>query len=104
MYSMGLGGSVKGEELIIKTLQDKYGDKAGFATKRDLAINPEHAKFAPANSVRESETGFFVNTEGPIQPYQSTFAVGSLPYDAIGSTIWEIKSKKNIINALGGAT
>lgn len=104
MYSMGLGGSVKGEELIIKTLQDKYGDKAGFATKRDLAINPEHAKFAPANSVRESETGFFVNTEGPIQPYQTTWAVGSLPYDIIGSTIWEIKSKKNIINGIGGAT
>jgi len=104
MYSMGLGGSVKGEELIVKTLQDKYGNKAGFATKRDLAINPEHTKFAPANTVRESESGFFVNTEGPIQPYQSTFAVGSLPYDVIGSTIWEIKSKKNIINALGGAT
>jgi hypothetical protein len=104
MYSMGLGGSVKGEDLIVKTLQDKYGDKAGFATKRDLAINPEHAKFAPANSVRESETGFFVNTEGPIQPYQTTWAVGPLPYDAIGSTVWEIKSKRNIINALGGAT
>ena len=104
MYSMGLGGSVKGEELILKTLQDKYGDKAGFATKRDLAINPDHAKFAPANTVRESESGFFVNTEGPIQPYQTTFAVGSLPYDTIGSTVWEIKSKKNIINALGGAT
>jgi hypothetical protein len=104
MYSMGLGGSVKGEELILKTLQDKYGDKAGFATKRDLAINEQHAKFAPANTVRESESGFFVNTEGPIQPYQTTFAVGSLPYDIIGSTVWEIKSKKNIINALGGAT
>jgi hypothetical protein len=104
MYSMGLGGSVKGEDLIIKTLQDKYGDKAGFATKKDLAINPEHTKFAPANSVRESETGFFVNTEGPIQPYQSTWAVGPLPYDTIGSTVWEIKSKKNIVNALGGAT
>jgi hypothetical protein len=104
MYSMGLGGSVKGEDLIVKTLQDKYGDKAGFATKRDLAINPDHAKFAPANSVRESETGFFVNTEGPIQPYQSTWAVGPLPYDVIGSTVWEIKSKKNIVNALGGAT
>jgi len=104
MYSMGLGGSQKGEELIIKTLQDKYGNKAGFATKKDLAINPEHAKFAPANSVRESESGFFVNTEGPIQPYQTTWAVGPLPYDVIGSTIWEIKSKKNIIGALGGAT
>jgi hypothetical protein len=104
MYSMGLGGSVKGEELIVKTLQDKYGDKAGFATKRDLAINAEHAKFAPANTIRESESGFFVNTEGPIQPYQTTFAVGPLPYDTIGSTVWEIKSKKNIINAIGGAT
>ena len=104
MYSMGLGGSVKGEELIVKTLQDKYGDKAGFATKRDLAINEEHAKFAPANTIRESESGFFVNTEGPIQPYQTTFAVGPLPYDTIGSTVWEIKSKKNIVNALGGAT
>lgn len=104
MYSMGLGGSVKGEDLIVKTLQDKYGDKAGFATKKDLAINPDHAKYAPANTVRESETGFFVNTEGPIQPYQTTWAVGPLPYDTIGSTVWEIKSKKNIINALGGAT
>jgi hypothetical protein len=104
MYSMGLGGSQKGNDLIIKTLQDKYGDKAGFATKRDLAINPEHAKFAPENSVRESESGFFVNTEGPIQPYQTTWAVGPLPYDEIGSTVWEIKSKKNIITALGGAT
>lgn len=104
MYSMGLGGSVKGEDLIVKTLQDKYGDKAGFATKRDLAVNDEHAKFAPANTIRESESGFYVNTEGPIQPYQTTFAVGPLPYDTIGSTVWEIKSKKNIVNALGGAT
>ena len=104
MYSMGLGGTAKGDELIKKTLQDKYGGKEGFATKKDLAINPEHAKLAPANSVRESETGFFANTEGPIQLYQTTWAVGPLPYDEIGSTVWEIKSKKNIITALGGAT
>ncbi len=104
MYSMGLGGSAKGEDLILKTLQDKYGDKAGFATKRDLAINPDHVKFAPENTVRESESGFFVNTEGPLQPYQTTWAIGPLPYDTIGSTVWEIKSKRNIITAIGGAT
>jgi hypothetical protein len=104
MYSMGLGGTVKGDALINKTLQDKYGGKEGFATKKDLPINAEHAKFAPENSVRQSETGFFVNTEGPIQPYQTTWAVGPLPYDEIGSTVWEIKSKKNIMTALGGAT
>ena len=104
MYSMGLGGTAKGDDLIKKTLQDKYGGKEGFATQRDLAINPSHAKFAPENSVRQSETGFYVNTEGPIQLYQTTWAVGPLPYDEIGSTVWEIKSKKNIITALGGAT
>jgi hypothetical protein len=104
MYSMGLGGTAKGDDLINKTLQDKYGNKAGFATKKDLPINAKHAKFAPENSVRQSETGFFVNTEGPIQPYQTTWAVGPLPYDEIGSTVWEIKSKKNIMTALGGAT
>jgi hypothetical protein len=104
MYSMGLGGSVKGEELIVKTLQDKYGDKAGFAIKRDLAVNEQHSKFASANSLREEDGIYFVNTEGPIQPYHKTWAVGPLPYDTIGSTVWEIKSKKNIITALGGAT
>jgi hypothetical protein len=104
MYSMGLGGTVKGDALINKTLQDKYGGKEGFATKRDLAINPSHAKLGPENAVRQSETGYYVNTEGPIQPYQTTWAVGPLPYDEIGSTVWEIKSKKNIMTALGGAT
>ena len=104
MYAMGLGGSEKGEELIIKTLQDKYGAASGFATKKDLAINPGHAKHATGNTLKETETGVYGNPEGPIQPYQTTWAVGSLPYDVIGSTIWEIKSKKNIINAVGGAT
>ena len=104
MYSMGLGGSVKGEELIVKTLQDKYGDKAGFAIKRDLAVNKEHSKFASGNALREEDGIYFVNTEGPIQPYHKTWAVGPLPYDTIGSTVWEIKSKKNIITSLGGAT
>jgi hypothetical protein len=104
MYSMGLGGSVKGEDLIVKTLQDKYGGAAGFAIKRDLAVNPQNVKFASSNTLREKDGVYYVNTEGPLQPYHKTWTVGPLPYDTIGSTVWEIKSKKNIVTALGGAT
>ena len=104
MYSMGLGGHAKGEELITKTLQEKYGNSAGFATKKELGVNPSHAKHANANLVKQSDRDYVAVSEGPIHPYQTTWAVGSLPYDIIGSTIWEIKSKKNLINAIGGAT
>ena len=104
MYSMGLGGDARGEDLIQTILRDKYGDKAGFATKVDVGVNPEHAKVAPPNALKVDETGTVMNTEGPIQPYQATKAVGSLPYDEIGSMVWNIKSKKNLINAIGGAT
>lgn len=104
MYSMGLGGDIRGEELIEKTLLSKYGGTSGFATKKESRVNPEHAKFMPEGSIKQNENGLFVDGIGPIHPYQSTWAVGSLPYDEIGSMIWDLKSKKNLINAVGGAT
>ena len=104
MYSMGLGGDTRGIEVMAKILQDKYGGTAGFATKEELHIHPDHAKVMPDYILKNSDDGIKVDTIGPLQPYQSTRAVGSLPYDLIGSTIWDIKSKKNIINAIGGAT
>lgn len=104
MYSMGLGGEVRGMDLIEDILNAKYGTRSGFAVKRDEAINPEHAKFMPEGSVKETENGLVLNGMGPLHPYQRTKAVGSLPYDEIGSMVWDIKSKKNIVNAVGGAT
>ena len=104
MYSMGLGGEQRGLELMKTILNDKYGTRSGFAIRTEEAINPEHAKFMPEGSVKNTENGLVLNGMGPIHPYQRTEAVGSLPYDEIGSMIWDIKSKKNIIGAVGGAT
>ena len=104
MYSMGLGGDIRGVELMKDILNSKYGTKSGFALKRDEAINPEHAKFMPEGATRITDDGTFLDGQGPIHPYQRTQAIGSLPYDEIGSMIWDIKSKKNIIGAVGGAT
>jgi hypothetical protein len=110
MYSMGLGGEIRGEELIEKTLLNKYGTTSGFATKKESRVNPEHAKLMPEGAIKQNENGLYLDGIGPIHAYQSTYAVGSLPYDEIGSMIWSIKSsrdgisKKNLIYAVGGAT
>lgn len=104
MYSMGLGGDVRGRELMEKTLGLKYGDRAGFAAKVETGINPEHIKVMPEGSLRETSSGVTLAGDGAMHPYQATDAIGSLPYDVIGSMVWEIKSKKNVINAVGGAT
>jgi hypothetical protein len=104
MYAMGLGGAPKGRDLIIKILSDKYGDKASFATKVESEVNENFAKAAPANAVQDIDGVLKSIHSGPLHPYQSTRAIGSLPYDQIGSMVWEIKSKHNLINAIGGAT
>lgn len=104
MYAMGLGGDVKGVELMNTILRQRYGDKAGFATKVSSEVNENFAKTAPANAVQDINGVLESFSYGPIHPYQSTKAVGSLPYDEIGNMAWNIKSKKNIINAVGGAT
>jgi hypothetical protein len=95
MYSMGLGGDVRGVELMKEILNSKYGTKSGFATKRDAAINPAHVKLMPEGAVKLTDNGMTLGGEGPIHFYQQTKAVGSLPYDQIGSMVWDIKSKKN---------
>ena len=104
MYSMGLGGTQRGIELMEKTLGLKYGDMAGFAAKVETGINPEHVKVMPEGSLRETSSGITLAGDGAMHPFQATDAIGSLPYDVIGSMIWEIKSAKNPIGAIGGAT
>lgn len=104
MYSMGLGGDVRGLKLMEEILDAKYATKSGFAVKREESINPSHAKFMPEGSTKVTDEGTYLDGMGAIHPYQSRAAVASLPYDVIGSMIWDIKSKKNLINAVGGAT
>ena len=104
MYSMGLGGHPNGEKLIEKILSEKYGDKSGFNTTVERRVNPKHAGALPESMLKRDENGMLTQYDGPNQPYQATKAVGSLPYNEIGSMIWDIKSKKNLIHAIGGAT
>lgn len=103
MYAMGLHGTEQGLPIIEKILKEKYGATSGFAAKKNSRVNPEHAKAMPEGAVTQVEDGFTINGIGPVHPNQSTWAVGPLPYDEISSMIWDIKSKKNLVNAVGGA-
>ena len=104
MWSMGLGGDTRGEKLMTDILSAKYGDLSGFATKEERAISLAHIEEVPESAIHLTDVGHATTETGPVHPYQSTWAVGSLPYDEIGSMVWDIKSKKNLINAIGGAT
>jgi hypothetical protein len=104
MYSMGLGGDIRGVELMTRILKDKYGDKSSFAIKYDEPLNPKHAAQLPDGVVKLKDDVATLSGEGTVHFYQQTKAVGSLPYDEIGSMIWNMKSRKNIIGAVGGST
>jgi hypothetical protein len=104
MYSMGLGGTHKGEEYIARTIEEKYGGIKGMGTRVDVAINPNHVDELPEGIVHMKGDGHFASKEGAMQPFQATYAVGPLPYQEIGEQIWNIRSKKNAINAIGGMT
>ena len=104
MLKHGLNGHPDGEKLIETVLRDKFGDKVGFTTVSKTGINPDHVKFMDPNSIKlENNVPTLVN-DHPIQTWQSTQAIGSLPYEDIAKIAYQIKSKKNIINAMGGAT
>ena len=104
MMKHGLNGHPEGEKLIESVLRDKFGDKVGFTTVSKTEINAEHAKFMDPNSIKLENNVPILNSDNPIQIWQSTHAIGSLPYAEIAKVAYQIKSKKNIMNAMGGAT
>jgi hypothetical protein len=104
MDSYGLRGHAMGEKLINDTLRQKFGNKAGFGTLVKTEVNASHAKYAPNGTLKETESVPVLQSEDPIHLYHSTNAVGSLPYDEIMQMAVDIKSKKNLVNAIGGAT
>jgi len=103
MYSMGLGGHAKGEELIAKILRQKYGVGAGMGTKVDRTVPTELVNDTPKHIMATNGTNAVSSNLGNIHRYQATYAVGALPYNEIGSMVWQIKSKKFSVEAIGGA-
>lgn len=104
MQKYGLDGHPKGKELIEKTLQSKFGDKEGLAVVSKLEVNPKFADEVGKVGLKRSDSGLEYETSGIIHPFQEAKGVASLDFMEIAETVANIKSKKNLIMAAGGAT
>jgi hypothetical protein len=102
MMKFGLHGEPEGKKLMETILREKFGSKAGMATMKDTAV-PEHfVDNLETHSMRSENNNLMLQSEDAIQPYHSTNAIGALPYDRIATHVTEMKSKKNLFNALLG--
>ena len=102
MMKFGMHGEPKGTDLMEKILQEKFATKAGMATMKDTAIPDHFVDNLETYSMRSENNNLMLQSEGAIQPYHSTDAIGALPYDQIATHVTEMKSKKNLINAMLG--
>jgi hypothetical protein len=104
MQKYGLDGHPKGMELIEKTLKSKFGDKEGLAVVSKLEVNPKFADEVEMTGLKRHDSGLEYETSGIIHPFQEAKGVASLDFMEIAETVANIKSKKNLLMAMGGAT
>ena len=104
MQKYGLDGHPKGKELIEKTLQSKFGDKEGLSVVSKLEVNPKFAGEVGEVGLKRHDSGLEYETSGIIHPFQEAKGIASLDFMEIAETVANIKSKKNLIMAAGGAT
>lgn len=88
MYAMGLHGEPKGQELMNKILQDKFGDSTTYASMEENLIPPqaldhiEHTELG----IMQPEAGeggqLIIKHAGPIHNYNSKPYIGNLPWSS----------------------
>ena len=101
MQKAGLEGHPKGKELIAETLKSKFGDVEGMSIVTQLDV-PVHLSGKIKGAGLKIADGLeHYETNGIIHPFQETNAIGNLDYQLIAQTAYEVKSKKNLVMAVG---
>lgn len=86
MHNMGLPATEGGQQLMAKIFSEKFGDKVGFATAKEISVDPETAKVLKSKNLLETQppvgTGRILKiiATGPIHPYQEAKMIGNLPW------------------------
>ena len=104
MQRYGLDGHPLGKELIETTLKNKLGAHEGMSIVDKLDV-PEHLLDDISKTGLKLENDIpYYETSGAIHPFQEAGAIKSLDYIQMAQTLYQIKSKKNLLFAAGGAT
>jgi hypothetical protein len=104
MQRYGLDGHPLGKELIEKELASHFGDREGLAILGSLEVNPKFTDVIGKVGLKEEDNILKYESSGIIHPFQEAQAISNLDYQLISQTVAEIKSKKDIIQAVKGAT
>jgi hypothetical protein len=104
MQRFGLDGHPDGKKLMDEILKSKFGDKEGVSIVSQLEVNPAFADEIGKVGLKFEDDVLKYESSGIIHPFQEAGAIGSLNYIQIAQMAGQIKSKKNLIGAMGGAT
>jgi hypothetical protein len=104
MQRFGLDGHPDGKKLMEEILKSKFGDKEGLSIVSKLEVNPAFADEIGKVGLKLEDDVLKYESSGIIHPFQEAGAIGSLNYIEIAQMAGQIKSKKNLIGAMGGAT
>lgn len=104
MQRYGLDGHPEGKKLMDEILKSKFGDKEGLSIVSQLEVNPAFADEIGKVGLKVEDDVLKYESSGIIHPFQEAGAIGSLNYIEIAQMAGRIKSKKNLIGAMGGAT
>ena len=104
MQRFGLDGHPDGKKLMDEILKSKFGDKEGISIVSQLEVNPAFADEIGKVGLKLEDDVLKYESSGIIHPFQEAGAIGSLNYVQIAQMAGQIKSKKNLIGAMGGAT
>lgn len=104
MHRSGLSGTSDGEKVMEEMLKGTFNNRSGFSNTVDTVIDPDFVGKMPIGSVYFKDGIAYSTGASAIQPSQLAGAIGPLPLEEIAKSAYEIKSKKSLIYAVGGAT
>lgn len=105
MQRYGLDGTAKGRELIQKTLDSHFANIEGAAVVDRLDVPSKFVDEIDSISMKSDNGDLVYESSSIIHPFQEAKAISSLDYQLISQAALQIKTKKDLIGAIGkGAT
>ena len=100
----GITGHPGGKDLAMEIINTKYGVSNAMDEIAELPVRPDVAQILSKDTIVYRDGIAYKKTGSIIQPFQETNAVAALDYYNLSQLSYELKSKKNLFLAMGGAT
>ena len=106
MHNMGLHGTEDGINLMNKILNDKFGDKVGYANKKEIYVPDQHftdiRTKGPAfeKSTKEENGLFKYNHDGTLHNFNAKPVIGNLPWKELTDYAFAMTRKQGLRDAI----